>query len=88
MYGLRKRFPGDLETFGTMDVPAGMVPKAYPSAEQCRDWARLVRRQVATLSDAKVRHHLLDIAQRYERLANSMEESNPRPGQKPIDSPQ
>jgi hypothetical protein len=55
------------------------------TVEQYRDWARLIRRQVATLSDAKVRHHLLDIAQKYERLADSMEQPHPRPnpGQKP-----
>jgi hypothetical protein len=51
-------------------------PDAHqPTAEQYREWAKLVRRQVETLNNANVRRHLLRIAERYEELADSLDRS-------------
>lgn len=41
--------------------------------EQYRERAALIRRQVETLSNAAVRRQLLDIAQQYEQVADSIE---------------
>jgi hypothetical protein len=46
----------------------------YPTAEQYRERANLVR-QRETMNDADVRRQLLNIAMQYERLADSMERS-------------
>jgi hypothetical protein len=56
-----------------------MVDDADPlhpaTAEQYRERAKLIRRQVETLSKAEVRRQLLAIADQYDRLAESMEQS-------------
>ena len=44
-------------------------------AEQYRERAKLIRRQVETLNNADVRRQLLAIADQYDRLAENMERS-------------
>jgi hypothetical protein len=43
--------------------------------QQYRERAKLIRRQVETLSNADVRRQLLAIADQYDRLAERMEQS-------------
>ena len=45
------------------------------TAEQYREQAKLIRRQAETLGNADVRRQVLDIAERYEELADSMDRS-------------
>jgi hypothetical protein len=56
-----------------------MVDDADPldpaTAEQYREWAKLIRGQVETLNNADVRRQLLVIADPNDRLAESMERS-------------
>ena len=56
-----------------------MVDAADPlhpaTAEQYRERAKLIRRQVETLNNADVRRQLLAIADQYDRLAENMERS-------------
>jgi hypothetical protein len=47
----------------------------YPTAEQYRERANLVRQRAETMNDADIRRQLLNIAMQYERLADSMERS-------------
>ncbi len=58
---------------------ADMVDDADPlnpaTAEQYRERAKLIRRQVETLNNSDVRRQLLAIADQYDRLAESMERS-------------
>jgi hypothetical protein len=44
----------------------------YPTAEQYRERANLVRQRAETMNDADIRRQLLNIAMQYERLADSM----------------
>ena len=64
-----------------------MVDDADPlhpaTAEQYRERAKLIRRQVETLSNAEVRCQLLTIADQYDRLADSIERRAAPPG--PLD---
>jgi hypothetical protein len=48
------------------------------SPEQYRDRAKLIRRQVESMGNADVRRQLLDIAERYEELADGIERPAPR----------
>jgi hypothetical protein len=68
-----------LQPFISGDVARGMVDDAGPlhpaTAEQYRERAKLIRRQVETLSNSDVRRQLLAIADQYDRLTESMERS-------------
>ena len=43
------------------------------TAEQYRERAKLIRRQAETLSNADVRRRVLDIAEKYDEVAYSIE---------------
>jgi thermostable 8-oxoguanine DNA glycosylase len=43
------------------------------SPEQYLERAKIIRRQVETMNNADVRRHLLDIAEKYEELADGIE---------------
>jgi hypothetical protein len=49
-----------------------------PSNEEYRERALIIRRQAETMSNAEVCRQLLDIAERYEELADGIE--RPRRG--------
>jgi hypothetical protein len=44
-----------------------------PSPEQYLERAKIIRRQAETMSSADVRRQLLDIAEKYDELAYSIE---------------
>jgi hypothetical protein len=48
------------------------------SPEQYRDRAKLIRREVESMGNLDVRQQLLDIAERYEELAEGIERPAPR----------
>jgi hypothetical protein len=45
------------------------------SAEQCREQGNRIRRVAETMSGADVRRQLRDVADQYDRLADSMDRS-------------
>ena len=46
----------------------------HSAAEQCRERARLVRYTAEAVKSALLRHDLLDIAERFDELAENIEE--------------
>ena len=55
-----------------------VAPNSPSSAEQYRERAKLIRRQVETLNNAQVRRQLLGIAAEYDRFADSIERARIR----------
>ena len=47
----------------------------HSAAEQCRERARLVRYTAEAVKSAVLRHDLLDIAEQFDELADSIEEA-------------
>jgi hypothetical protein len=45
----------------------------HPTAEQYREWAKLLRQQAEAVSTATDRLHLLRMADEFDRLADGME---------------
>ena len=58
---------------GNHEMAASLVEIAEAAAEQYRERAKLIRRQVETLNNAEVRRQLQGIAAEYDRLADSIE---------------
>ena len=54
---------------------ASEVVALETTPQRYREWAKLIRRQAETMSNADVCRQLLDIAERQEELADSKERS-------------